>query len=241
LGWTNVTATLPVRWVTRVAVDPTHHMTAYATFSGRRWDEQIGHVYRTADAGETWDDITGNLPDAPVNAIAIDPELRSVLYVGSDVGCFYTRDLGGSWEMLGDNLPAVPVYDLKLHQPTRTLVAGTHGRSMHSIDLNTVTGIDADEIVAESGVLRLSNYPNPFAPATTVAYELTRPSSVTLSVYDVAGRVVRTLESGSRGPGLHEVRWDGRNDAGLRVAAGTYFAALDAGGELATTKMNLVR
>ncbi len=240
-GWTNVSASLPNRWVTRVAVDPTDHQVAYATLSGRRWDEQIGHVYRTTNAGASWTDITGNLPDAPANAIVVDPDLPPVIYVGSDVGCFYTKNLGASWEMLGDNLPAVPVYDLKLHQPTRTLVAGTHGRSMHSIDLDTVTGIGTEEIAADGIVSELLNYPNPFRPSTTVAYRLSRPSTVSLSIYDVAGRVVRTLESGSRAAGLHEVRWDGRNEDGRAVAAGTYFAALEAGGEFVTAKMNLVK
>lgn len=241
LGWTNVSATLPNRWVTRVAVDPTDHEIAYATFSGRRWDEQIGHVYRTTDAGATWTDITGNLPDAPVNAIAIDPDLPSAICIGSDVGCFYTKDLGASWEMLGDNLPAVPVYDLKLHAPTRTLVAGTHGRSMHSIDLDAVTAVESQEIGAGKVVSSLSNYPNPFRPSTTVAYHLARPADVTLSIYDIAGRVVRTLESGTRPSGDHEVPWDGRNEDGHRVAAGVYFAALEAGGEFRTVKMSLVK
>jgi len=241
LGWTNVSATLPNRWVTRVAVDPTDHETAYVLFSGRRHDEESGLIYRTTDAGATWDDISGNLPNAPLNGVAVDPHLLSVIYVGSDVGCFYTKDLGESWEMLGDNLPAVPVYDLKLHAPTRTLVAGTHGRSMHSIDLDTVTGIDTQEIETGKTVSSLSNYPNPFRPATTVAYHLSRPADVTLTVYDVAGRVVRTLERGSRAAGLNEVRWDGRNEDGRLVAAGTYFAALEARGEFVTTKMNLVK
>jgi photosystem II stability/assembly factor-like uncharacterized protein len=243
LGWTNVSASLPNRWVTRVAVDPTDHEIAYATFSGRRWDEQIGHVYRTADAGASWTDITGDLPDAPINAIAIDPDLPSVIYIGSDVGCFFTKDQGASWAMLGDNLPSVPVYDLKIHQPTRTLVAGTHGRSMHSIDLDTVTGIESPPVEGGRLVLELRNYPNPFPPSTptTIAYRLSRPSDVTLSIYDVAGRLVRTLEGGSRGAGLHEVRWDGRNEDARIVAAGTYFAALEAGGEIVTAKLNVLK
>jgi flagellar basal-body rod modification protein FlgD len=64
---------------------------------------------------------------------------------------------------------------------------------------------------------------------------------VTLSIYDVAGRVVRTLEAGSRGAGLHEVRWDGRSEDGRVVAAGTYFAALEAGGEVVTAKLNVLK
>ena len=240
LSWTNVSATLPNRWVTRVAVDPTDPTIAYATFSGLRWNENIGHVYRTENAGASWTDITGNLPDAPVNALAVDPDLPNVLYAGSDVGCFYTKNLGADWEMLGTGLPAAPVYDIKIHQPTRTLVAGTHGRSMHSIDLDETTGIpdDAEEV---GSVVSLSNHPNPFGGSTSITYTLAGPSQVTLAVYDIAGHMVRTLESGARVAGEHEIRWDGMNDAGRRVANGTYFLRLEAGEQVTARKMNLVR
>ena len=239
-NWTDVSGSLPNRWSTRVAVDPTDADIAYATFSGLRWNENIGYVYRTDDAGATWTDITGNLPGAPVNALVVDPDHPEILYVGSDVGCFFTMDLGTTWGVVGTGLPAVPVFDVKLHQPTRTLVAGTHGRSMHSIDLNEVTGVpdEGDEV---HSVVSLGNHPNPFGRATTIAFSLSRPSHVTLAVYDIAGHKVRTLESGRRNAGDHEMRWDGRNEAGRAVANGTYFLRLEAGDEVTAVKMNVVR
>jgi flagellar hook assembly protein FlgD len=133
----------------------------------------------------------------------------------------------------------VPIYDLKIHAPTYTLVAGTHGRSLHSIDLNDVTGVSDDEVV--TSVLRLASHPNPFGERTRVAYSLTRPSRVTLAVYDVAGHLVRTLESGTRGAGEHEVHWDGTNAHGRAVANGTYFLRLEAGEDVAAHKVSLVR
>jgi hypothetical protein len=149
-------------------------------------------------------------------------------------------DLGTTWGVVGTGLPAVPVFDLKLHQPTRMLVAGTHGRSMHSIDLNEVTGVpdEGDEV---HSVVSLGNHPNPFGRATTIAFSLSRPSHVTLAVYDIAGHKVRTLESGHHSAGDHEMRWDGRNEAGRAVANGTYFLRLEAGDEVTAVKMNVVR
>ena len=239
-NWTDVSGSLPNRWSTRVAVDPTDAGIAYATFSGLRWNENIGYVYRTDDAGATWTDITGNLPGAPVNALVVDPDHPEILYVGSDVGCFFTMDLGTTWGVVGTGLPAVPVFDLKLHEPTRMLVAGTHGRSMHSIDLNDVTGVpdEGDEV---HSVVSLGNHPNPFGRATTIAFSLSRPSHVTLAVYDIAGHKVRTLEEGHRTAGDHEMRWDGRNEAGRAVANGTYFLRMEAGSEVTAVKMNVVR
>jgi len=237
-NWTDVSGALPNRWCTRVAVDPADPDIAYATFSGLRWNENIGYVYRTENAGASWTDITGNLPAAPVNALAVDPDHPEILYVGSDVGCFFSMDTGASWSVLGTGLPAVPVYDIKIHQPTYTLVAGTHGRSLHSIDLSEATGVE-EEVV--TSVLSLASRPNPMTERAHIAYTLTRPATVSLAVYDVAGHLVKQLETGARGAGEHEVSWDGRNATGHGVANGTYFLRLDAGGDVKAHKVSVLR
>jgi hypothetical protein len=69
--------------------------------------------------------------------------------------------------------------------------------------------------------------PNPFSGVTTIRYELGGDDNVQLAIYDVAGRRVRTLADGPEGQGIHTVHWDGRDDAGNRVASGVYFFSLD--------------
>jgi len=135
--YTRVDAALPDLWVTQVAVDPANDAIAYATFSGFRVDQPLAHVFRTTDRGATWSDISGDLPDAPVNEIAIDPRQSSTLYVGTDVGVFVSRDLGAAWTPLGVGLPdGVVVTDMKiLPGPPATLLAATYGRSIYSIEL----------------------------------------------------------------------------------------------------------
>jgi len=84
--------------------------------------------------------------------------------------------------------------------------------------------------------------PNPFNPTTTLAYELPEASSVRLSVYATDGRLVRTLvNEPNQAPGLHEVLWHGRDDAGREVAAGVYFYRLDAKGFSDTRRMVFVK
>jgi DNA-binding beta-propeller fold protein YncE len=73
------------------------------------------------------------------------------------------------------------------------------------------------------------NYPNPFNPATTIRFALPVSGFVTLRVYDVVGREVRTLVAGDRPVGMHAVEWDGTNDAGAPAATGIYFYRLDVG------------
>ena len=72
--------------------------------------------------------------------------------------------------------------------------------------------------------------PNPFAGETEISFALPAASHVSLRLYDVSGRLVRTLVDGSRDPGVHHVRWDGRNDAGGTVVSGIYFVKFSANG-----------
>jgi len=73
--------------------------------------------------------------------------------------------------------------------------------------------------------------PNPFLTGTVFAYDLAQRTRVTLRVYDVSGRVVRSLVAGAeQDAGRYSIEWDGRDDAGRAAAAGLYFARLDAGG-----------
>ncbi|TMQ71002.1 MAG: hypothetical protein E6K80_06855, partial [Candidatus Eisenbacteria bacterium] len=68
--------------------------------------------------------------------------------------------------------------------------------------------------------------PNPFASATSLRYALPRATDVTLTIHDIEGRVVRTLERGPATPGAHVARWDGRDDRGRVVPDGVYYARL---------------
>ncbi len=84
--------------------------------------------------------------------------------------------------------------------------------------------------------------PNPFNPTTTIGYDLPKRTTVRLTVFDVAGRLVRSLvPSEVLGAGRHEVVWNGRNESGRSVSAGLYFFRLEAGGFQATKRMTLVK
>src|SRR6185295_4680939 len=100
-------------------------------------------------------------PNAPVNDIIVDPTDTNRLFVASDVGVFVTNDLGGSWDALGVGLPLGVVADLELHDPTRTLVAGTHGRSTFKIDLDAVVGAPVLASAAHGGLALEAPRPNP--------------------------------------------------------------------------------
>jgi hypothetical protein len=90
--------------------------------------------------------------------------------------------------------------------------------------------------------LALENYPNPFNPGTTIRYTLPEAAVTTLRVYDVAGRLVRTLFAGERVPaGTFEVEWDGRDGRGGEVASGIYFFRITTGGQTLVRKAVLLK
>jgi hypothetical protein len=89
------------------------------------------------------------------------------------------------------------------------------------------------------GVLHAS--PNPFTGTTTLALALPEPSPVTLSVYDIAGRLVRRLDHGLLGAGTHLLRWDGRDEGGRQAASGVYFLRIGAGDRTEDRKAVLLR
>jgi len=83
--------------------------------------------------------------------------------------------------------------------------------------------------------------PNPFNPATDIKFSLPRDAAVDLAIYDVSGRLVRNLADGRRTAGDHSEHWNGRDDSGLNVASGVYFARLKVDGETSIKQMALVR
>ena len=87
----------------------------------------------------------------------------------------------------------------------------------------------------------LTNHPNPFSAATTIAYELPQAERVSLAVYNVLGQRVATLLDGQRQPaGAHTLRWDGAGESGQRLASGVYIYQLRAGDAVASKRLVVV-
>ncbi len=83
--------------------------------------------------------------------------------------------------------------------------------------------------------------PNPFNPRTTLSFDLHAAVRADLRVYDISGRVIRTLVAGQLPAGRHEVEWDGTDSSGRQIPAGIYFYKLEAGGRGATGRVALVK
>ncbi len=138
----NVTkAPLPGRFATSAAIHPTNPLVAYVGFSG--FDDGTpgtpGHLFKTTDGGATWSNVTGNLPDTPVNAIAIRPDAPEEVYAGTDVGTFLTLNGAAPWAKLTVGLPNAGVIDIKANATTNLLAIATYGRSVFTATLKTAS------------------------------------------------------------------------------------------------------
>ena len=237
-GWVEITGDLPRRWVTDIAVHPSDPGTIYVTFSGLRWNEPISHVYRTTDGGGTWDDVSGDLPEAPVHTILIDPENPSTLVVGGDVGVYWSANAGVTWQVLGTGLPQVPVFDLDYHPQTRMIAAGTHGCSIFTITMPDVT---TGAPLPTAAALDLTAAPNPFNPLTVLSFEMPTAGRVSLEILDVRGRRVARPIDGELPAGPQTVRWEARDQAGRALPSGVYLARLTTPDSGAVMKLTLAR
>ena len=112
----------------------------------------------------------------------------------------------------------------------------------HFGEFENITVVHPEVLQIPQQTSLLANYPNPFNPETWIPYQLAKPTDVTLTIYDISGRVVRYLDLGHQAAGTYQSRtraahWDGRNAQGEPVASGVYFYTLKAGDFAATRKM----
>jgi len=168
-------------------------------------------------SGSSADDIIGNYP------LTLTPAQSLTALIG--------EPLDGSWELtISDHAG----------QDTGTLV---------SWGINDVSGYDCEDAVSavEDGVMptRFSvaqNHPNPFNPSTTISFAVPEGAGVvTLAIYDVSGRLVRTLESGSLAAGNYSRVWNGRDAQDRTVGSGTYFYRLSGNNFSEARKMILIQ
>ncbi|MBN1541708.1 hypothetical protein JW992_06145 [candidate division KSB1 bacterium] len=222
--WDNVSEGLPFRWVTEIATHPQDPAIVVVSFSGLKWKDPQPHLFLTRDAGLSWQDISADLPDAPVNSVLIDPLAPQRIYAATDVGVFVSPDFGGSWAPLDAAMPVVVCYDLKFHPVTAELFVGTHGRSMYKIDTGAMTAVQRkNDIAPVTAFVLLPAYPNPFNAGTRLTLEVRETSQLLARIIDSRRRLVRVLLDAAVKNGTVSIEWNGLDRNGLPVASGLYF------------------
>lgn len=134
-NWSNVTPKGLPEWsrVDMIEASPFDAGTAYAAADLHFSDDFRPMIFKTADFGKTWTEITKGIPEnAYLHSVHADPQRKGLLYAGTELGIYVSFDSGADWQSLQLNLPPAPVYDTAVHGDD--LIVATHGRAFWVLD-----------------------------------------------------------------------------------------------------------
>jgi photosystem II stability/assembly factor-like uncharacterized protein/flagellar hook assembly protein FlgD len=239
-SWTDVTAKMPgvPHWGWISSIEPSHFDagTAYVTVDDHMSGDFNPYVYKTADYGQSWTSVVGDLPHGGVtnnvHMVAEDPGRRGLLYAATESGVYFSLDDGAHWNSLQSDLPRVPAYWIAIQPQFHDLVLATYGRGIWILDdVSSIEQMNADNLSAAVHLFQPRDTYR-FQPVASHEAEIRSQmktedppegvpidywlgagarSRVTLEVLDGSGHLVRTLE-GTDKPGLNRVWWDLRHE-----------------------------
>ncbi len=225
-----------------IAVDPTNPDNVLVVFS----NYSAISLFYSNDGGNSWTDVAGNLeqnPDGSGNGPAcrwatILPNGNNyTYYVATSVGVFSTNNLNGTstvWSQEGSQtIGNVWCESIASRMSDQKVVVGTFGNGVYVSQ--SITGVE-DAVKPPTQYALSQNYPNPFNPSTQIDFSLSKSSHVLLNIYDITGRLVKTLVNEVENSGSHKITFDGS-----RLASGVYFYTLNAGNFTQTKKMILLK
>jgi photosystem II stability/assembly factor-like uncharacterized protein len=260
-------------WVSRIDASHFDQGTAYVSVDAHRSDVLTPFVFVTHDFGKTFQSIAGNLPAyGNVQVVREDPKNKDLLYVGTEFGLFISLDAGKTWQKFMNNYPTVRTDDILVHPRDNDLIIAAHGRSVWIADditplqqlTQAVRDADATLFDIRPAVAWLNDQQNnqqvggqknfigenaPRGAAINYYLKAAAGGDVKISIADVNGRVIRTLD-GPKTAGINRVMWNlapapppgapqggfgggggGRGGGGGAVDAGTYIVTLDVAGK----------
>ena len=143
--WKNISGNLPKElWISNVYASNHDEKVVYLSLDGYRWDNFSPYLFQSKNYGKTWESISSNLPDSPINVVIEDNVNEDILYVGNDHGVYISLDQGKTWEPFNKGLTSAAVHDLVIQEEKQHLLVGTHGRSIYLADIAIIQNHDID-------------------------------------------------------------------------------------------------
>ncbi|MDA0684254.1 MAG: hypothetical protein O2797_04960 [Bacteroidetes bacterium] len=203
--------------------------------------EPTAKVLKTEDGGATWREqwIEGSVSNAGLQGIGFINETTG--WASGRGVTSVTTDGGESWTQLRDYSPGADSGQLdgrmnRFFVVNDTLAYGV-GQRLYVVSGYGQLGTDI-EIGVTPEIFSLEPlFPNPFTESATLRYNLEAPSRIRIRVADMLGRIQRHFPQRYLQPGVYEEKWDGRNDAGIRVPTGGYILLIDIGESMETKKV----
>jgi len=152
-------------------------------------------VFHSENGGQTWVNISRNLPNMPANCLAFEPGSDNAIYVGTDVGIYYTNDNLTEWIDYSEELPNVIINELEVHPLSGKILAATYGRGMWENNLADPATVSIRKAVAQN----FSVYPNPVTDKVWVEFTPPAPGLYFITIINAAGQVVNRKELRSTG------------------------------------------
>ena len=206
-SWTNISGNLPKDlWVSRVIASQHKKERVYVTLNGYRWDDFNVYVYMSDNYGQTWKNISSNIPMSPVNVIREDSENQDILYLGTDNGAYVSFNKGSNWEAFSNGLPNVAIHDIVIQTEAKHLLLGTHGRSIYKTDISVIQQMNASMnskavTVFETEAVRASRrwgsswskWRDNYEPSTTFSFYASSAGKQKIEVLSEKGSVLNTV------------------------------------------------
>lgn len=232
---------IPSWRVVDLVCDPVVTGTVYAVRNSASSGQD--HVKRSSDFGETWSDITSNLPDITTNAITISHTNNQHLYVATDLGVFASTNGGGDWFEFNDGMPVAYASDISYHPIDRSVRVATLGRGVYKTKaIDVISGIASQESkISPSEFTIANNYPNPFNPSTSIVFTLPRAGVAETAIFNHTGQEVYVFPRKEYSSGSHSLTWNGTNAIGQTVSTGTYYCRVVYEHFAKTVKLSLVK
>ena len=156
----------------------------------------------------------------------------------SDIGVFEKPAASAdAWHVAAEGLPAVVVNDLAFHSATRTLYAGTHGRSIYQLSISMPVSVETQATEHATESASLQSVPNPFRKHTRLHFQCSKHEMIALSIVDLNGKTVATPPIDRQSNGACTAIWHGRSTTGTPVSRGVYFWVLQTSSGTRTAKI----
>ena len=189
-------------------------------------------IYCSTDSGANWSASNTGLLAKSIQSISVNS--INNIFIGSKDGIFFSPDSGFTWASLNQGLTYSDVRSIVFDRDGYAYAA-TYGGGVFKTTEST-TSVNGPSITTPKSFSLMQNFPNPFNPSTVIKYQLTANVFVTLKIYDVLGREVKTLINEHQSAGTHNITFHASN-----LASGIYFYRLQAGVYNDTKKLLLLK
>ncbi len=231
LNWVQVPS--PGNKITDLETDPFQEGVLYATRS--RFSVGL-QVWKSLDKGDSWINITGDLPSVPANCLVVDPFLQDCYYVGTDLGVHITMDGGISWTNFNQGLPITVVQDMHFQKSDTTLRAATHGRGFWSTKTLNYQPVIADGV---GFITDFKIFPNPVSDQAIFTFSNENNCSLKITMFNSLGQFISGIYNDTPESGMHEIAWSRKNTNGNYLSSGVYFIMVTANGKANVYKLVL--